>query len=61
MVTKSRILRWVSHVARMEEDRKALEILTGKPIGKRNLERPRRRWEKNTKMDLKEIGINTRT
>ena len=34
--------------------------LTGKPTGKRPLVRARRRWEDNIKMDLKEIGINTR-
>jgi hypothetical protein len=28
----------------------------GKPEGKRPLERPRRRWENNTRMDLREIG-----
>ena len=33
-------------------------MLTGKPTGKRPLGRPRRRKEDNTRMDLKEIGIN---
>ena len=33
---------------------------TGKPTGKRPLGRPRLRWEDNIRMDLKEIGINTR-
>jgi len=28
----------------------------GKPEGKRPLERPRRRWEVNIKMDLQEVG-----
>jgi hypothetical protein len=32
--------------------------LVGKPEGKRPLGRPRRRWEDNIKMDIKEIGIN---
>ena len=31
-VIKSR-LRWAGHVARMEEDRSAFKILTGKPTG----------------------------
>ena len=44
----------------MEEGRSAFKILTGKPTGKRPLGRPRRRWEDNIKMFLKEIGINTR-
>ena len=42
----------------MEEGRSAFKILTGKPIGKRSLGRPRRRWEDNIRMDLEEIGIN---
>ena len=33
-------------------------MLIGKPIGKRSLGRPRRRWEDNIRMDLQEIGIN---
>jgi hypothetical protein len=28
----------------------------GKPEGRKPLGRPRRRWEYNTKMDLKEVG-----
>ena len=57
---KSRRLRWSAHVARMEEGRCIFKILTGKPTGKRPLGRPRRRWKDNIRMDLKEIGINTR-
>jgi RNase P/RNase MRP subunit p29 len=32
--------------------------LVGRPKGKRLLGRPRRRWEDNIKMDLREIGID---
>ena len=39
----------------MKEGRSAFKILTGKPKGKRPLERPRCRCE-----DLQEIGINMR-
>ena len=59
-VIKSRRLRWASHVARMEEGKSAIKILADKPTGKRPLGRPRRRWDDNIRMDLKEIGINTR-
>jgi len=31
-------------------------VLVGKREGKRPLGRPRRRWEDNTKMDLKKVG-----
>ena len=55
---KSRKLRWAGHVARMEDGRSALKILTGKTTGKRPLGRPRRRWEDNVRKDLEEIGIN---
>ena len=57
-VIKSRRLRWTGHVARMEEGGSALQILKGKPTGKRPLRRPRRRWEDNIRMELEEIGIN---
>ena len=40
------------------EGRSAFNILTGKPAGKRPLGRPRRRWEDNIRMNLKEIDIN---
>ena len=33
-VIKSKRLRWAGYVARMEEGRKAIKILTGKPKGK---------------------------
>ena len=58
MWIKSRRLRWAGNVARMEEDRSAFKILTGKPTGKRPVVRPRRRWEDSIRMDLEEIGIN---
>ena len=48
------------HVARMEEGRSAFKILTGKPTGKKPLERARYRWEDNIRMDLEQIGINAR-
>jgi hypothetical protein len=31
-------------------------VLVGKPEGKRQLGRPRRRWENNIKMNLQEVG-----
>jgi hypothetical protein len=40
----------------MGERRGAYRALVGKPEGRRPLERPRRRWEDNVKMDLREIG-----
>ena len=51
---------WEGHIARMEESRSFFKILTDKPTRKRPLGRPRRSWEENIRMDLKETGINTR-
>jgi len=55
-VVKSRRMRWAGHVARMGEERGVYRVLVGKPEGKRPLGRPRRRWEDNIKMDLREVG-----
>jgi hypothetical protein len=40
----------------MGERRSAYRALVGKPEGRRSLGRPRRRWEDNIKMDLREVG-----
>ena len=55
-VVKSRRMRWAGHVSRMGEGRGVHRVLVGKPEGKRPLGRPRRRWEDNIKMDLREVG-----
>ena len=57
MVIKSRRLRWAGHVPRMMEGRSAFKILTDTPTEKKPLGRPRRRWEDNFRMYLKEISI----
>jgi hypothetical protein len=56
-VIQSRRMRWAGHVARMGEVRNAYSILVGKPEGRRPLGRPRRRWEDNIGMDLRNIGF----
>jgi hypothetical protein len=56
-VIKSRMMRWAGHVVHMGEVRGAYNILVGKPEGRRPLGRPRRRWEDNIKIDLREIGF----
>ena len=42
----------------MEQFRNAYRVLVGKPEGKRRLGRPRRRWEDNIRMDLREVGCD---
>ena len=43
-------------MARIVEGRGVHRVLVGKPEGKRPLGRPRRRWEDNINIDLKEVG-----
>jgi hypothetical protein len=40
----------------LEEGRGVYRVLVGKPKGKRQRGRPRRRWEDNIKMGLQEVG-----
>jgi hypothetical protein len=40
----------------MGERRGAYRALMGKPEGRRSLGRPRRRWEDNIKMELREVA-----
>jgi hypothetical protein len=56
-VFKARRMKWAGHVARMGEVRGAYNILVGRPEGRRQLGRPRRRWEDNIEMDLREVGF----
>jgi hypothetical protein len=42
----------------MGEGRGVYRVLVGRPKGKRPLGKPRRRWDNNIKMDLREIGID---
>ena len=54
-VVKSRMIL-AGHLARMGEGRGVHRVLVGKSEGKRPMGRPRRRWEDNIKMDLREVG-----
>jgi hypothetical protein len=49
-------MRWAGHVTGMGEKRNAYGLLVGKPEGRRPLGRPRRRWLRNIRMDLVEVG-----
>jgi hypothetical protein len=57
-VIKSRRMRWMGHVACMEEGRGVYVVLVGRPKGKRPLGRPWCRWEDNINLNLREIGID---
>jgi hypothetical protein len=51
-------MRWVGHVARVGEGRGVYRFLFGMAEDKRQLGRPKRRWEYNIKMGLRETGID---
>jgi hypothetical protein len=55
-VIKSRRLRWAGHVARMGKRRGAYRALVGKPEERRQLGRPRRKWEDYNEIIRREVG-----
>jgi hypothetical protein len=59
-VMNSRRLRWAGHVAHMRERRGAYRALVGEPEGRGPLGRPRRKWEDNIKMDVREVSRGLR-
>jgi hypothetical protein len=48
-------MRWVGHVA--VEVEKFMQSFDGRSDGKKQLGRPRRRWEDNITNDMKDIGL----
>jgi hypothetical protein len=54
---KSRRMRWVGHVACMEEEGKVYKVVVGKPEGKGPLGRSRCKWEDGNRLDLTKIGL----
>jgi hypothetical protein len=55
---KSKRKRRAEHESRMGDGRGVYRVLVVWHEGKRPLGRPRRRWEDNINMDLREIGID---
>jgi hypothetical protein len=52
---KSRSVIWAGYVARMRDMKNAYIILAGKPLEKRVFGAPRRGWEDDINMDLRDI------
>jgi hypothetical protein len=44
------------NVARTREKRSAHRVLVGRPEGKKELRKPRRKWEDTIKIDFRETG-----
>ena len=49
-------MTWAGHVVHMGDGRDVYRVLVGKPGGKSPLDRHRRRFEDNIRMDLQEVG-----
>jgi len=47
---------WAGHVAGMAGMKNEYSILVGKSEGRRELGRPKHRWENNIRTDLREMG-----
>ena len=54
---KSKIIRWASHVTRIEHMTGAYRVLVEKTEGERQHERRRPRWKNNTKNGSQRSGI----
>ena len=52
---RSRMLRWVRHMAHMGEHRNTYTVLVGRTYRKGPHGRQRHRWEDNTKIDIEKI------
>ena len=50
-------LRWLGHVARMEEERVPKKLLNGFPEGRRSAGRPKARWLDAVNCDIKILNI----
>jgi hypothetical protein len=50
-------MRWVGLVAHTREMENVCKILVEEPEGKRSVGRPRRRWEDNFEMELREVSL----
>jgi hypothetical protein len=57
-VIKARRLRWARYVACIGEGRGVYRVLVEKRESKEPLRSPRRRWEVNIKINLREIRID---
>jgi hypothetical protein len=55
---KCRRLCWAGNEAKMEEAMYTYRILVRKSLGKHQSKRPRRRYEYNIEMNLREVGWN---
>ena len=54
---KAQRIKWLGHIQRMDRARPTGKLLVWKPMGTRQLGRPRQRWQKDVMEDLKKLKI----
>jgi len=54
---KKQRLNWLGHVERMAEDNNVQKIKRWKPMSKRRIGRPKRRWEDDVLEDIKSMNV----
>jgi hypothetical protein len=54
---KSKRMAWLGHVMWVEEKRMPNRVLEWKPMGRINIERPRKRWIEDIEDDIQIMGI----
>ena len=57
-IKKKQRLNWLGHVERMAEDNIVPKIKRWKPVSKRQIGRPKTRWEGDVLEDIKSINIS---
>jgi hypothetical protein len=50
-------MKWLGHVERMTEDNNVKKIKRWKPMSKRQIGRPKLRWENDVSADIKSMNL----
>ena len=54
---KAQRIKWLGHIQRMDRARPTGKLLDWRPVGTRQLGRPRQRWQENVMEDLKKLKV----
>jgi hypothetical protein len=54
---KARRIKWLGHIQRMGQARPTRKLLEWKPMGTRQVGKPRQRWQEYVMKDLKKLKV----
>jgi hypothetical protein len=54
---KTQRIKWLEHIQRMDKARPTRKLLDWKPMGTRQVGRPRQRWQEDVMEDLKKLKV----